>query len=487
MNSRRLCLLLPVLLLLGVGCEHDPAVAPEATSTDDLASTWVDPALAADQIVAMSGWEYAEGVARPVIPADKCDPVILSVERESLLHGIAHYTILLQVGPGAFDRIALHRVVKEQNPRRPIRTAKTLFLQHGDAVGFLKFLYGTYAPSVPDDHSVAIYLAQRNIDVWGIDQNWVLVPGDVTDFTFMREWDMDNQIENLRTGLAVARATRLLTGSGHGKMNLLGYSAGGALGYAYLNDETTRPPAARHVSGFVCADMVYKYSAEEEAFRVWTCNDVATYEPMWEAGLYQNTITFRDLGYLAETDPDGPSPFVPGLTNLQAALFLAGTTYQVWLVNDWWHYFGAYVGDDGMPTDLRFVSIANMTDFMQLASPFETLRFCLDYEVVQCDEVDVPWDDHLAEIQVPVLYIGPAGGIGESGHHTLSLLGSTDVEILSPSLLGPDQRNEDFGHIDIFTAPQAPHLVWQPLHQWIVQHSNRDDGPAYPLAAGDVE
>lgn len=185
MASRRCCLLAACLLILLAGCEHDPVVAPDGVA--ELASPWVDPQLAADQIVAMSGWEFAEDAVRPDAPADKCVPVVISMERVDLLHGIAHYTYLLQVGPGAHDRIALHRVVKEQNPRRPIRTAKTLFLQHGDAVGFRKFLYGTYAPSVPDDHSVAIYLAQRNVDVWGIDQNWVLVPGETTDFLFMRD------------------------------------------------------------------------------------------------------------------------------------------------------------------------------------------------------------------------------------------------------------------------------------------------------------
>lgn len=298
---------------------------------------------------------------------------------------------------------------------------------------------------------------------------------------------MDNQIENLRTGLAIARFTRLLSGSGFGQMNLLGYSAGAMIGYSYLNDEAARPALLRHVNGFVCADMVFKYSAEEEAYRVWTCGDVAYLEDVWNNGGYQNNISFQDLGWRAAHDPDGESPYIPGLTNLQAALFMTGATYQVWLVNDWWHYFGTYQDTDGMPTGLRFLTTPNMTDFMQLASPFETLRFGLDYEMIQCDEVDVPWDDNLAQVRVPVLYVGPAGGIGSSGYHTLSLLGSTDVEILAPSLLGPEQRREDFGHIDIFTSPQATHLVWQPLHQWLVQHTGHGRETMYPLTSASVE
>ena len=40
-------------------------------------------------------------------------------------------------------------------------------------------------------------MAQNDIDFWGIDQNWILVPQGVTDFGFMADWGIQNQVENL--------------------------------------------------------------------------------------------------------------------------------------------------------------------------------------------------------------------------------------------------------------------------------------------------
>ena len=109
---------------------------------------------------------------------------------------------------------------------------------------------------------------------------------------------------------------------------------------------------------------------------------------------------------------------------------------------------------------------------MRTGCPWETLRFIYEYEVIICDEEDVPWDDHFAQVTVPLLILAPVGGLGEAGVYTAGLTASTDVQILRPGLLGPDQWTEDFGHIDIWTAPQAPQLVWDPLLAWIGEHED---------------
>jgi len=93
-----------------------------------------------------------------------------------------------------------------------------------------------------------------------------------------------------------------------------------------------------------------------------------------------------------------------------------------------------------------------------------------NYCDIVCDEMDVPWDDNLADITVPILNFGGAGGLAPSADYTYSLLGSTNIEHVVVQRLPDDQKYEDFGHIDIWTADKAPTLAWQPLLQWISTH-----------------
>jgi hypothetical protein len=90
-----------------------------------------------------------------------------------------------------------------------------------------------------------------------------------------------------------------------------------------------------------------------------------------------------------------------------------------------------------------------------------------------CDDPeapDQPWDDRLDRIQVPVFYVGAAGGFGETGIYTTTLLGSTDVTTLVVALQAPEDQPFDFGHGDLFQADDAPSLVWQPILDWIEDH-----------------
>ena len=263
------CLL--ILAALAIGCSHEDPTRPTANSTDYSATSQLDPALTAAELVAVSGWERDPEVAVPDRAGtfdDKCLGFISDYTREELPGNVAHYSYTMRVGWGPYDFIKIHRVVKESRPYRPIRTQHAIFLQHGDAVGFVKFLFGVAAPSVPEEHSAAIFLAQNGVDVWGIDQNWVLVPEETAEFGFMQDWGMDNQIANLRQALATARLTRLFTGNGFRKMPLLGYSSGGWLGFSYLNDEAGRPGWQRHVNGFVNADAYFKCGPDNEVGRL---------------------------------------------------------------------------------------------------------------------------------------------------------------------------------------------------------------------------
>lgn len=98
------------------------------------------------------------------------------------------------------------------------------------------------------------------------------------------------------------------------------------------------------------------------------------------------------------------------------------------------------------------------------------VRSRFDMRSSQCDQKDVSIDDHLAEISVPILYLGTAGGFGTLGNYTGSLTASDDVTNINVQLQSSDQAAIDYGHADLFIGNDAPDLVWRHLHSWIVEH-----------------
>jgi len=475
MRSFRAAAFVFLAVTLVAGCSNENVLVPDKSDSRNDSRVVVDPDLLAAELVAQSGWTVNSD---EVLPAKLQNPdravvagFVLPVKRETVAGNIVHYTYKLRVGWGPYDFIGLHRVVKESRPYCPIKTKKNIFLQHGDAVGFVKFMFGVASPSTPDDQAFAVYLARNGVDVWGIDHGWILVPMEETNFSFMAGWGMQREIDDLRIGLAVARAARLLTGSGFGKLNLLGYSSGVFTGYAYLNAETQYPEMARHVGGYIPADCPYK--DDNESNRVQAAAFAAYLKSIIDSGTYHDTAggyLFLLMGDLARTDPDGASPIVPGATNRQAVLYLGAATHLFAPFPPLWHYFAGTFDEFGVPTGLQYTTYEGMLDFLATASPYEPLGFEYDVYCIWGDEPDVPFDDHLAEITVPVFYVGAAGGLGATGLYATTLLGSSDVTTLLVKLHSDDELALDFGHIDLWTAGNAPGLVWTPILDWIESH-----------------
>ncbi|HER43595.1 MAG TPA: hypothetical protein ENO08_03960, partial [Candidatus Eisenbacteria bacterium] len=186
----------------------------------------------------------------------------------------------------------------------------------------------------------------------GIDQNWILVPQGVTDFSFMAGWGMQNQIENLDIALSVARWTRLITGGGPGKMLLLGYSSGAATGYSYVNWETQKEEKYRNVRGYIPVDMAFK--AGDPAQMATACYFAGAKQTAYDGGTYGDPVFFAPLGYMAMVDPDGGSPVVPGFTNYQVAMVYGAATFMLAPLTPTYHFLAGTYGDDGLPDGFQF-------------------------------------------------------------------------------------------------------------------------------------
>lgn len=124
---------------------------------------------------------------------------------------------------------------------------------------------------------------------------------------------------------------------------------------------------------------------------------------------------------------------------------------------------------------LQLLSIPQYLDFLEDSTPYEPWRFEADYCALMSDAAETPFDDHLAQIQVPVPNVAAAGGMGELSIYGTTLLGSSDVSHLIVRINAASPV-EEFGHIDLYMANKAPILVWEPILKWIRSHSG---GPAY--------
>lgn len=187
-------------------------------------------------------------------------------------------------------------------------------------------------------------------------------------------------------------------------------------------------------------DMVYKFAPDNEDLRLAACTRYQILKGLHDSGTYHSdeAVKLKYIAYLAATAPDEPSEIIPGFTNQQTAWFVLSATYATYEEPmtppvPFYHYCAGTFDEYGFPTGLQFSNSDYMIEFAFAVPSFQSLGEIIDGEAIWCDDpqiVDVPYDDHLSEIVVPVFYVGAAGGFGEYGVYTTTLLGSSDVSSL---------------------------------------------------------
>ena len=393
---------------------------------------------------------------------------IQSLERTQIADSVAHYQFELRLGPGEFDVVRVHRVIREDEPYHPVRTNGAIFMVHGANNTFdMVFL----RPGIDDptaETASSVYLATNGIDVWGIDLAWNRVPLETTDFSFMQGWGLERDARDTVTAMSLARLIRGLTGQDFGPMNLLGYSYGNGVAYTAASLETQIPDSHRHIRGLITLDHALKVGPEDEDFRLAACDTARTEREELEDGLF-NSANLRAavFGNLAATAPDEPSSLIPGFTNFQAALLIG--------IRDrpFWHFVGGESNEQGIPVGLLYSEPARWIVALRVLPPHMPKLARFESNVVRCDnddEFDVSADDHLSEISVPILFLAGAGGFGKLGSHTAARTASTEVTNHIVQLQADEDRSIDYGHLDLLMGDEAPVLVWEVLRQWLVDH-----------------
>lgn len=387
---------------------------------------------------------------------DSTGALVEDIAREHVAGDVWHHSFVLVLGNTPNARIRLHRIVRERAPWLPRSTRAGAMLLHGDFSSFSS----NFTP-------MATWLAQENIDVWGVDRRWAVAPtdADLSDFGSMT---FAQEIDDTGRALAAARAVRLLTGSGLERLHLIGFSRGGFLAYAYAASEGARRPFQRHVKGLVPLDVWAEIPPEDEAARAWICEGAAFERQLVADGVTDSENSFFiALGELAQSSPDDASPFFPGLTNRQAFLMAAAQTYLFFPPTPHYHLAAGDIDESGLPTALTESPEAAIAQWFAHATPHQSMAEAADSDSIWCGDGQGPFTVDLAAIRVPLYYIGAAGGYGDRGVYSTTRVSSTDVTVDIVARSGPEGAFEDFGHGDLLFGSDAPALVWEPLARWM--------------------
>jgi len=394
---------------------------------------------------------------------------IRHMDRTVLGEDVVHYRFDVVVGPGRFDVIRLHRIVREKSPYQPIHTVGGVLLLPGGPNYLEAIFMEPLISQVPAwDRSITVFLAKNKVDVWGMDYSWALVPAEQKNFKFMKSWGVERDSQHAEIALWLARAIRGATGQGSGRLELLGFSYGGIVTYAVAGEETQESRFQRNVKGMIILDVAMKLN--EEAYRSYYCTMAASDQANLDAGVYSDDsgLFLKTLSDLALSAPNDPSEIIPGTTNYQAALMFGTSTGL--LNGQFWHFVGGYLDENGIPSSLRYTEDRLWLDLLQNLPPHLPMKSNFDTDALFCDNIPVPFDDHLSQIAVPILFAGAAGGFGQTGYYSTTLTASTDITKFTVQIQSDDQRAIDFGHADTVLAKDADTLVWKPILDWIVAH-----------------
>jgi hypothetical protein len=402
------------------------------------------------------------------------------VKRHKVTSRIAHYEFEVRLSDRPFDIVRLHRVVREDRPYHAVRTRGAIFMLHGASLTFEAVFLNAGTENPDPQTSISHYLASHDIDVWGLDFAWTLVPRETTDFSFMEDWGVERDMDHALAGMSIARLIRGLTGQGLGRLNLLGYSYGVGVAYGAAGRETREHPILRDIKGIVAVDQILKYdpAGDTESFRSTICQTAAQLKSQLDAGTYHSSqgVNLATIGALATNDPDGPSPLpapFAGKTNYQVALMI-GTSPADNNGAPSWHFVAGVFGETSFPVPegLRFSDPARWIRLISSLPPYQPARTTYEMRACVCNEEDVTFDDYISDIHVPILYLGAGGAFGTYGYFTSSLTDSRDITNRNVALeTDLDQRLFDFGHGDMMIANSAPEEVWEPLRQWLVTHN----------------
>lgn len=367
---------------------------------------------------------------------------IIGTETTTVADDLSRTVTTVQVGDNPINRFQITRVVKNISPGA---IKGTLLLLPPLSHGFQNYEIGD---NNDYNKSFAGFMARRNIDVWGYSQRIQgLTAGScesgAVDCSVLKDWGLQTIVNDV----AFVRQQIELAHPGQ-KPVVGGLSLGSAAGIATINAYPNDYAGAILIDGTLYDD--------DETVRALNSGFCAEYEQKLANGEYYDGFgffLFKTVNRLAEIDPQGASPFFPGLTNHQGfiAFFSAPPTSALTPRPNYFFLAGNVLEDRFLFANESLVR-ANLAQ----AVDYATTRAVRD---VNCGLAgERTFTNNLQNFKGKVIVFAGRHGFGTAMEDTAQLMTSANVRL---------NFNENYGHIDYAFSTNHLQEVEHSIYKWL--------------------
>lgn len=354
---------------------------------------------------------------------------------------------------GSYDKIGLHRVVKED-----IEPKSVVFMLPGTWSNGEQLTSNPLSdPWTKDEsHTFAYYLANRDFEVYALDYrthfvNQYLEPEDLS---FMANWGWDIWINDIKEAVEFIKAT-----SGVEKIYIAGDSFGGsaAMNYASIYwEEDLKGILLRDggAGGKIPEIVTNSYNLTEEI------------EEMIDTGMWYSEVggtpgSIFVMKY-ADAYPDAPAEFPPGTPLLPEVSPLTGEPWEN--ISEWAAYMLYVAWGKGAVTNI-VDGYGDPLVMIHIDATFDRYwpaRLSLESSAIlnwdNCPYVTYDFDDHFNEIDVPLLAF------------TSEIFGLNYWGPFRPGIANPDFTGIylwGYGHLDVYSGEYSEIDVSKPTYEWL--------------------
>jgi hypothetical protein len=379
--------------------------------------------------------------------ASKSNLPLAGSYRIGLVSGdVAKYKIKVKVGSGKYDNITLTNYVREIRPWHTHEN-KNLIILPGQAL--TEKFYS----------AMAIYFAQHGYSTYVLDRRETNIPPTETDFSFMKSWTVDEQLNDTYKGIVASRNhTFFLSGkpARNIKVSAIGHSHGALLLTAYKASKYDDLPLGS-VNRIVPVDIIIKYDPKYLELIQGQAQEFNVISNCIEDGTYQDSHMTIMLGVasLALSDPEGNSS-MPGITNIQLFRLLASQTYMF----SQYPYTPDYHYWSGNLSGLYYVNESQVlsTAFTGGAVPYAPM-YMDQYMAGLMGNVG-GYEIDSSKVDSPVLYVGLGGGFGDYGSWWYKdEVGKTNDDVTTMNW-------KSQGHASILIDNNSAKL-WSKINEWL--------------------
>ena len=300
---------------------------------------------------------------------------------------------------------------------------------------------------------MARFLAEKGVDVWGIDFRYSFVPNDINsnpyclaaDCSFFKDQNTNLHISDLDI---VVKIAQLL--SKDDKVFLLGFSQGAYFAYRYASIQSNQ----QNLKGIIPIDIAYNIDPVNTDVIANANTDVIARQAKIANGIYyEDVLTEKFIAGQAYQNPDGPSPVIPGLTNKQAFLFALTATYQLpgFHVPGYRYNQGTIAGLVHTDYDLIITQTGKLNSFQSIL-PLTELR-----------EQYIEPTPSIPNVTVPILHVAAELGFGTFGFYTPDRISTFNNDVTKCMI-------PNYGHADLVYSNTVETNVWNKICKWIKKH-----------------